>query len=238
MRLLRRTKAGWHNVTIGQFQAIQKIESEPTTRSEKALSIVAILEGVAEVDLMEKPRKEMEGLYRKHSYVGNDLPTKRITDFELNGVRYHVELNADELTAFQFADLMQVLKRGQPDAHLHEIMAIITIPKGSRYVGHEMIERAKEFRQHLSIGIAYPCLVFFCEVLKSLPSVLKVNSLRVTQDALAIVEGSLSDMDGLSPSTRSLILRSLRLKRLEISRLESSSGTRPTITTSKMRKVE
>jgi hypothetical protein len=235
MRLFKK-KRSWSDVKIGQFQAIQKIYEEVTTKHEQMIGVLAILEGVPEVELMEKTREDVKMLVTKHSYIDQPLPEKVQKTFKINGITYHVELNPDNMSAYQFADMMQLLRDGQVDKHIHEIMAVIAMPKDAKYKGHEMLERAKLFRTDLSIGIAYPVLLFFCKASEALPSAFNKHLSGKAIAALDTAQASLQNMDGLSPSTRSRIATWLGSKKLEIWKSANFSGLPPTSTTSNMKR--
>lgn len=237
MRLFKK-KRSWSDVKIGQFQAIQKIYAEATTKHEQMIGVLAILEGVPEVELMEKTREEVKALVAKHSYIETELPKKVHKSFKIGKVKYHIELDPDNMTAFQFADMMQLLKDGNIDNHIHEILAVIALPKGAAYKGHEMLERAKLFRTELSIAVSHPIMVFFCIASEAFPNALRRHLLGRLATELDIAEDSLKDMDGLSPSTRSQIQMWLKSKRLAILNSATSLGMQPTSTTSKRRRKQ
>ena len=140
------------------------------------MELICYLKKISKTDILGL---EIED-FKKHS---KDLDFLKVPyegdmkkEFTINGVEYVVNWEMQKRTAGQFIDLSELTKK-QDDINynLHKILAVICIPKGSKYDGN-ITERAEIFRKHLTMDIVFPISGFFLAVLK--------NSLPVIQDYL------------------------------------------------------
>jgi hypothetical protein len=209
----------WKDVTISDFQRLFPVLNSEKSNYDKILEVVSIFDAVP-IDVVsnEYTQKTLAKKWAHFDFIFSKLPEKQPKRIKVNGRVYTLASHPDELVAFQFADLMAAMKSGDVISNLHTILAIIATEQGKKYDGGGLANRAAEFRKHCAITHAYPTAVFFCRVLTIMYQDSRQLSVKRATEALDSAAASLSDMDGLSPSTRSRIQMYLKLRKLDIIR--------------------
>mgnify|MGYP003343157671 CR=1 FL=1 len=127
----------WSNITLEQYQEIIAISETDFPDFNKEMELICYLKKISKTDILgldiedfKKHSKDLDFL--KVPYEGNMK-----TSFTINGVEYVVNWEMQKRTAGQFIDLSELTKK-QDDINynLHKILAVICIPKGSKYDGN------------------------------------------------------------------------------------------------------
>lgn len=180
----------WSNITLEQYQEVVSIaetdynkddmftykdEITPSSEFRKEIELVCYLYNLPKDEVLNMPIEKFKEYSKKLDFLQTAYEGNMSKEFELNGVTYVVGYEVQKRTAGQFIDLSELTK--EPDMvndNLHKILAVICIPKGSKYDGN-INERAEVFKQ-LPMTIVFPISSFFLQVLK--------NSFPIIQDYL------------------------------------------------------
>lgn len=201
----------WKDITIEKFiqlQAVTAIEKDPF---ERTLSTLAVLKGIKKKELDAMPLNQLNKELKEMSFLDSALPEKIHMNFKVKGRTFRSCTDISKINTAQYIELMDYAKEN-PMTHIHEFMAIMCdevqgwgymkwkVP----YSGEAQKEKAKLFYQHLTIDIAYPQALFFCNVLNNLmPSMqtfLKRQKAKLTKELQTLITNT---GDGMSPSTNS-----------------------------------
>lgn len=164
---------GWNEISTGQYIDFHNARNSTLDRIEKSISIISILTGwnYDEVALIELVKLNKIENALKWAF-NTELPTELINEFELNGVKYFIQLDAKKLNAGQYTSVMTHIKNSEDILETsHKALASISVPKETGLNQLEpsyYAETSKLFRDELPISISYPLSVFFCEVSKIL----------------------------------------------------------------------
>lgn len=165
---------GWSDVTIGQFQEINRLDK--SDELDYLINLVSVLCNL-EVDLVESlTLSQLQEIGQKMSFIST-MPDKFINDFKLNGNHYIIDCNIAHISAGQYIDLQKYIEKGTEE-NLHNILTVFCFPskrvwfkrKPLKYgKGYSINALADEFKQ-VPFSVAYPLAVFFCKLLeKSIP---------------------------------------------------------------------
>lgn len=107
--------------------------------------------------------------------------------FVIKDQKFIVNWRLETRTAGQFIDLTSLTKDPELiNQNLHQILAILCLPKGEAYTAETFEDRSNLFRDNLTMNIALPMSVFFWKVLnESLPIIadsLNEKIVMMTQD--------------------------------------------------------
>lgn len=168
-----KTPKGWNEISIGQYIDFHNARNSTLDSIEKTISIISILTNTTydEVALIELT--ELNKISKALQWVfDTELPSELINEFELNGVKYFIQLDAKKLNASQYTAVMTHIKNSKDILEIsHKALSSISMPKGTELKQLEptyYAETSELFRKELPISIAYPLCVFFCEVSKIL----------------------------------------------------------------------
>lgn len=166
----------WSNITLEQYQEVIAISGTDLPEFNKELELVCYLFNLPKDEVLNMSIDTFKDYSKKIGFLTTPHEGDMIKEFEINGVTYQVGWELQKKTAGQFIDLSELTK--VPDTindNLHKILAVICIPKGSKYNG-DITDRAELFKKHLTMDKVFPISGFFLTVLK--------NSLPVIQDYL------------------------------------------------------
>ena len=119
-------------------------------------------------ELEGMPKHEIIELTKQISFFKKPLPEKLRKIFRIGFKRYFIELEAKNITAEQFILLNKyTTSEAFTIENLHYIMAVLTYERKwwkKQPFDKDFEAKAELFRKELTIDIAYPVSVFFCEV--------------------------------------------------------------------------
>jgi len=207
----------WSEIKIGQYIQLRRIlvDTYPTEIDRQA-EILCLFTGKTKKDIDDMPIVELKRQVSALNFISDltTLPKKIPAFFILNGKVYDVERNMNNITGYQFIDLSTFTKnRDEINENLHKILAVLCIPrkrffKKGKYNGELVPELAELFYNELSMAVAYPLSVFFCNVMNQLPNSMMEYSDQELMKQKAELDNlmnklkndSMITMDGFSPS--------------------------------------
>lgn len=162
----------WKETTIEQYQQILAIAKTDLPDFNKEIELVSYLFNISKNEIMNYPLEKFKYLAKKIDFLENVYEGEMQTVFSLDGVEYQVHWQMETKTAGQFIDLSELTKDSELiNDNLHKILAVICLPKGSKYDGN-ILERAEVFRSKLTMDVVFPIAGFFLTVLNnSLPDI-------------------------------------------------------------------
>ena len=166
----------WKEISLKTYVEIDRIiKDNMLNTSEKDVEVLSLLSGKARSEILGLSFNSRHELLCKIGFLNNldslkPLKSSKRLRFSIKGKRFEIKLNATELTGGQYIDLMTFLK--EPDTtnqNIHNILAVLAKPLKwgfikTRYHGKDHEKRASFFYENLPISIAYPILVFFCNL--------------------------------------------------------------------------
>ena len=165
----------WKNITLEQYQNVITILNTDIAAFNKEVELVQYLFNYTKDEVLSMPLEKFKVHTKQLDFLTKAYEGNMTETFTLNEVEYIVCWEVQKRTAGQFIDLSELTKEQELiNDNLHKILAVICIPKGSKYNG-DILERAEVFKS-LTMDIVFPISSFFFQVLKS--------SLPVIQDYL------------------------------------------------------
>lgn len=195
----------WSDIKLSQYQKIVEIANTDLPNFNKEMELVGYLFGIPYDELLNMPLEKFKHYSKKLDFLQDVYEGDMHKEFTINGVEYVVGWELQKKTAGQFIDLSELTK--EPDLindNLHKILAVICLPKGSKYDGN-ITERANIFREYLTMDIVYPISGFFLTILKSsLPIIQDYLSQEIQKqqkDLMEMIKASMSIGDGTAHLT-------------------------------------
>ena len=169
----------WKQISLKTFSELDSIiRNDRLNSNEKDLAILSLLSGKSNEEIQALPFKTRNKYLKQIQFLNKlDMARKGVPKFlMIKGKLFRLTLNATELSGGQYIDLMNFLK--DPDAttkNIHNVLAVIALSMKfglikTRYDGKNHATRAKFFYENMPVSIAYPILVFFCNLSVSLTS--------------------------------------------------------------------
>lgn len=176
-----RLPKGWNEVSIDQFLKYTTICTRKWEDPiDLEVNVLATFSGKDPKEIEKLKTKELMAYIRQLEFL-KELPKNNVfTHFKLNGKKYKACLTFDELTAAQFCNFSDILKGVKAEDYIYQahqlIAAMCLVEEGTwfkkKYVYNGYKETSDEFYKHMTIDIAYPFYVFFCNVMeRALPAI-------------------------------------------------------------------
>jgi len=167
----------WQQISIGQFQQLQKL-TEPTLDNQ--IKTLSILSGRTTDEIEDLPIVEMERQLTRLAFM-SELPTaKNLTAFHSGNYVYRFAANQHQLTAGQFITVQDLFAGGNWIDNLHKIMAAlcvpyrIMLPKRMELKAVDFESTAELFQKKMPISLAYAYTLFFSTCLPELLEAIQV----------------------------------------------------------------
>jgi hypothetical protein len=194
------TDMTWKETTIEQYQQILAIAKTDLPDFNKEIELVSYLFNISKNEIMNYPLEKFKYLAKKIDFLEDVYEGEMQTVFNLDGVEYEVYWKMETKTAGQFIDLSELTKDPELiNDNLHKILAVICLPKGSKYDGNTL-ERAEVFRSKLTMDVVFPIAGFFLTVLNnSLPDIQDYLSKKIQsqqRELLTMIRDSMTIGDG------------------------------------------
>jgi len=153
----------WSDITIGQFQEVYAINKLPNSLVlEKDIKIISIVTGVEESIIGNIDINDYSTIMERLSFMLN-LPNDKglKTEFKFEGKKYNLQINVNKLKLSQYIDI-EMLSKSQDEIiyNMHKILSVF-MSDSKGYDTDEMLKRADVIKQHMTIDMAYPVVVFF-----------------------------------------------------------------------------
>lgn len=164
----------WKDVTIKKYYELHTISRMIKDPVDLNIRMLACYRGVDNKTIEKLTVKELASALQEIAFL-KELPEnlKLSTTFRCNGNVYKAIILTEGMTGGQFIDFTSICKDEKPENtiyHMHELLACMCIKREwflkYEYQGWE--KTADVFHDHLTMDIAYPFYVFFCNVLTNL----------------------------------------------------------------------
>ena len=224
--------ANWSKVTLEQFSQLREA-LHMEDKVDKMVHVLKVMEGkeydsIMTIDL-NKLRKDAD----KWLPLLETTPEGKLRErVNINGRWYRFILNINKLSAGQYIDVMEFLKRagGNEDKvyqYLPDILASICVRTRKKWrrwkdESYQQSDEIKEDMKQLPMDFVYPLSAFFLNLWTLLMLELARSSTGRLREAIATVEDLLKSGDGLSPSTLSQARTLIDGIKLQAGQLENS----------------
>lgn len=161
-----REVSSWADITIGQYQEINSIQTEnQITRFIESISVALDCDPQ---EIRDMQIKDYKSLQEKMAFISKEPDTDVRTTFEINGKKYGLIPDMTLMSAGVFLDAEQF--KLDPMANLHYTIALIYRPIISEdEEGYQIAEhraegfeaRANLFKDNLSIEVVLGAVLFF-----------------------------------------------------------------------------
>ena len=163
----------WFDVSIEQFLQYTTICTRKWEDPiDLEINVLATFSGKTTQEIEKLKTKELMAYIKQLDFL-KALPSQKVhSHFKCNGKQYKATLLFDDMTAGQFVNFSDVLKGVKKEDYIyqmHELIAVMCVKRSGwwfpkyEYKGYK--EASDEFYKHMSIGVAYPYYVFFCNVM-------------------------------------------------------------------------
>lgn len=168
---------GYHEITVAQFQALNKLNDGGLTEQERALAGIRILVGIDEGTLLKLKRRDIAKILTFLAWLDTPPPdnTPVIPHIQMDGVEYGFIPNWNALTLGEFVDL-ESISEIDIIANLHRLMGIMYRPVTSRTSQFYSIEpyapnaMRDDMMKQAPLSAALGAMVFFYRIGEMLAS--------------------------------------------------------------------
>ncbi len=203
----------WGTVTVGEFINLVPSTTNSMSETQQTSHVLSVLSGVDKAEIYKMSLDDIAKHNKRLEFLSKPLPQgKHKKRFKLLGVWYEVDPNAKKLSGGQYIRTMQILKdlTDDPDTidkNIHLILANVIKPmkrKGLKLEAlteYDIADLSKTFYDALPVTIAYPIIVFFCNLSKALTPFMEDYSrqkIKTTQEELDLIRKDLANnSDGI-----------------------------------------
>jgi hypothetical protein len=165
----------WSEITIGQYQQLVSIQNGVYEFGiEKEIAVLSCITGKPTEELEELPKDKLIELAKVTKFINDPISDTLKPIFKCGGKTYNVLMNAEKISTEQFILLNRYTENeANTIDNLHYILAVLTNEKqywwssNVHRFDYNFEEKAKLFKDKLSIEMAHAPAVFFCKVYKS-----------------------------------------------------------------------
>ncbi len=175
----------WKEISLKTYCDFEKIINDKSLDNHaKDVEIVSLLSGLSRSEILVLPLKTFHECLDKISFLNNldlivPLKSSKHLRFCIRGKWFKINLNASDLNGGQYIDLMTFLKENEnPLLNIHNVLAVIATPLKwglipQKYDGKDHADRASFLYENMPMSIAYPVLVFFCNLSQHLTAAMQ-----------------------------------------------------------------
>jgi len=158
---------GWNEVTIRQIILASDIDKDEEMNDiEKMAMTVSVMCDVPLIEINTMPLNKVRHIMGEMSFLKEQPSNKFVNDFTIDGVKYIVNPDISQITAEQFQAFEYFTKDKDLITHnLHNLMAIICLKEGDKYVMSSAPERANLFYDKMTFDVVAPVSFFFFRLL-------------------------------------------------------------------------
>lgn len=173
----------WSEVTIETFLKYYTISTRKWENPiDCEINLIACFSGQTPEEVEKLKHAEFIAALKKLSFL-KELPKgKAQLSFVCNGSRYRPCLVMTDMVAGQFMNFSDILKGIKPEDYvyeMHKLLGVMCLKRKTqmkwpfiKYNYDGYVKTSDEFYKHMTMDIAYPYFVFFCQVMeKSLPAI-------------------------------------------------------------------
>lgn len=159
----------YNKLSIGKFRELQNIDLQGMEDIDIQVSIISILNDMAEDDVINLPLPEYKKLAQATRFLSvppqplNTIPKKIV----IGNREFYVVDDIRKMTAGQYIDYQNYLSHKSED-YLPHILSCFVIPKGEKYGDSDISEIIDLFNKELSIITALSISSFFLRKWESL----------------------------------------------------------------------
>jgi len=182
-----RLPTSWNNITVGKFQELHPVITSDGKLIDRVPALIAVLSGVPLDDIKKIKLSEYKKIANNLEFLNTFNTLNKIPEtVKIDGHRYHIDTNINNMNAAQYMDFTTLLKKCDGDEYkiiqnMHEILSCVIIKdirkpwgwKRGEYEGEDFEANTKAIKDHLSIKYAYPIAVFFWTLLEQLTPVMQ-----------------------------------------------------------------
>ena len=159
----------WNGVTINQFNQLSKIQKlDDDDNFDIVIEILHVLSEVPRPILSQVNLHALVKMYKALDFINElNFSTELQGFIKIDKQIYKCEFDLSKMNANQYMSLKNIIKSGNIVDNIHEILAIFFIPIGKKFNEISYNKIAELFYTELSIDVAYPFAVFFCNLYKA-----------------------------------------------------------------------
>lgn len=189
----------WNHITIKKYYALHTINRMVKDPVELNIRLLASYRGVDSKEIEQLTVKQLGEALKEIAFL-KELPDqpKLPLHFRCNGSVYKAIILTEGLTGGQFIDFNSIGKDEKPEDRIyqmHELLAVMCLkrewqmkPPFSKYEYNGWEKTAEIFHDHLTMDIAYPFFVFFCNVMVNLQQPILDYSLNEAKKQMKAVK--------------------------------------------------
>mgnify|MGYP003641925128 CR=1 FL=1 len=164
----------WDEITLEQYAKIKRIQKrEETTDTQRIDNLISVVQVVLNCSIDEAEQLTIKQMEQINEFIKSPVNQKIVKEFKTQGIRFEIELNPNELSAWRHAGVMEAIK--DVEANMNSVIFHLAKPfkyRGLRKKYFELTEAQipeviKGFSQ-LPVSMAYPIVVFFFNLLEEL----------------------------------------------------------------------
>lgn len=152
----------WNEMTLRDYQELVKVQNKEWAEDVE-IGTVALLCGVEEEDILRLPIPEYQALKRDTRWITQfpEVNPKAPKEIQLNGKKYKVVRNTQDLSVAQYVDFSAYSKQEDFVEYLPHILSCFFVPEGKEYGdGYDVAEVIEDIKT-LPIPIALDMTSFF-----------------------------------------------------------------------------
>ncbi len=148
----------WNDLSISKLMEINAINELHCGDEEKNCRVAAVLAGITYDELLEMPLSKASELISQIGFLLEEPPVVKVRNtYEIGGIKWRL---TKELTTAQYIDF-QGLYGAHMERYIREMMAIILVPEGKKYLEGYTSEEAVEILGEMSVPESLGISSFF-----------------------------------------------------------------------------
>lgn len=170
-------KKSWDDISIADYRKIRDLNLDTDlSETEKGMALLAILCDVDESEVWNLSVEDAQALLSQIKWINDfKIDDRKYRHYDINGVRYNVELDVSKMTVSQYVDFQNYSKTGTEKTA--EILSCFLIPDGKKYnEGYDIAEVIKDIDNCLSFPKAQGLLFFYLMGLRNSIRALRIFS--------------------------------------------------------------
>ena len=172
-------KKSWDDISIAEYRKIRDLNLDTDlSEIEKGMALLAILCDVDEAEVWNLSVEDAQALLSQIKWINDfKIDDKKYRHYDINGVRYNVELDVNKMTVSQYVDFQNYAKKGVDAENMAEVLSCFLIPEGKRYnEGYDVAATVRDIDNCLSFKKAEGLLFFYLKGLQASISALRIFS--------------------------------------------------------------
>lgn len=179
----------WNEVSLMKYEKLIELLKEESIQDDldRSIEIYSILSDDpdnASETLYDMSISDLSVELNKIQFVTTPYKAKAPeTEYIIDGKKYRVQLNLNEMTAAQYIDFQNFYKNYE--ANLKYIFLCFLIPNGCKYnEGYDVMQLADELYDKIPITVIMDIMIFFCRLSNALTQATLISSIREAKKML------------------------------------------------------